>query len=506
VVAALAGAAGPLGAQGYRVDLDARLQGVQYRGWRLDSIALDQVNTVGGLLYTPDGYGVSCIAGRAYCLFYRAGDEIAAMPFVATADFSIWNLGVQGLRIHGTGRLATDFEDGPAANRLTGDLPTAWPGAAPVAQLLEAYLAYDRDWFEVRGGRLTEISRFGYTGYDGGALTVREARGRFEMAGWGGLALARGALVGPNSSLLNPLADYGRPNERELVFGSAVRWNFPWLRGQILYEREAEIDSGPDLVSSELLGGDLSLQAHRAVTVSGGLEYDFAYGTIGNAEGQVTALLPKRLGTVSVGGRRYRPRFPLWSIWTAFSPVPYHGLFGQAAVTPLARVQLRGRLERFAYDETDAAANLVSVESDGWRYGLGATYRYSADLNATLDYQAGFGPGAQAVTIDGGVFWRPLARLGVRASAAYVDRTLELRYSAAKLFQVGLDADVAVLPQLRGFGGVWYLDEQRERPDAAGFAWTQVRFNLGLRYGFGTSADRSTLPPAILRIPEGGAR
>jgi hypothetical protein len=30
--------------------------------------------------------------------------------------------------------------------------------------------------------------------------------------------------------------------------------------------------------------------------------------------------------------------------------------------------------------------------------------------------------------------------------------------------------------------------------------------NLGLRYGFGTPVDRPSLPPAILRIPEGGAR
>ena len=39
---------------------------------------------------------------------------------------------------------------------------------------------------------------------------------------------------------------------------------------------------------------------------------------------------------MSVGARRYRPRFPLWSIWTAFSPVPSTAVYGQAAVDVVA--------------------------------------------------------------------------------------------------------------------------------------------------------------------------
>jgi hypothetical protein len=507
VLGALALAAGPLRAQGYRVELDARLQGVNYRGWQLDSIPVAEVVTGSdGLAYTAGGIGVTCLPGRAYCLYYGPGDKIAAMPFVATADFAVWNLGLKGLRFEGTGRFATDFKDGPAANLVSGETPSAWPGAQPQAQLLEAYFAYAGGWYGLRGGRLTNVSRFGYTGYDGGELAFKALGGRAGLSAYGGWALARGALVPANSPLLNPLADYGRPATREILVGADVNWNLPWVSGRLLYQREFESDSGADLVSSELMGGDLALRPHRMVTVSGGLEYDFAYGNIGNAEGQLTTLLPKQYGSITLGGRRYRPRFPLWAIWTAFSPVPYSAWFGQASANVMQKIQLRGRVERFAYDESEAATNLVVVEDNGWRYGLGATYRHTADLHATLDYQAGFGPGAQAVTIDGGVFWRPRPKLGLNVGAAYVDRTLELRYSGAKLFQAGLDADVLLLPQLRAFGGAWYVDEKRERPDAAGFDWNQVRFNLGLRYGFGTSVDRPSLPPAILRIPEGGAK
>jgi len=500
---ALAMLAAPLSAQGYRVGLDARFQSLAYRGWHLDSIpAAQAVTGSDGLLYTADGIGLSCIAGSAYCRYFASGDQVRAMPFVATADVSIWNIGVRGLRFEGSGRLMSDFKDGPAASRLTGGSLSAWPGTQPAIQVLEAYLTYAGEWFDLKGGRLTEMSRFGYLGFDGASIGAREPGGRVGGSVYGGWSLARASLLSPASNTLNPLADIGLPQEREMVVGGDVHWNLRWLTGRLLYEREWD----SSLVSSELFGGDLALHPHRSVTISGGMDYDLAYGSVGNAEGMATVQLPKRYGTVAVGARRYRPRFPLWSIWTAFSPVPYHAYFAQTGVTVLERVQVRARIEQFAYEETDASTALIKVDSDGWRYGLGATFRRSADLFATLDYQAGFGPGAQAASWDGSVFWRPLRDLGLRANAAYVDRTMELRYSDATLTQVGLDVDYQVMPGLRAFGGAWYLKENRKRPDAAGVDWNQVRFNLGLRYGFGTPVDRPSLPPAILRIPEGGAR
>jgi hypothetical protein len=500
--------AGPLQGQGYRVDLDARVQGVSYRGWQLDSIPIGSVVTGSdGLLYTSDGFGVTCLAGDSVCTYYTAGEKVSALPASLMADFSIWNIGVRGLRIEGNARLVTDFEDGPVLNQASNDVQPAWPGAQPELQLAEAYLAYDREWFSGSAGRMTSVSRFGYIGYDGARVRVADPKGRVGVTAGYGLSLARGALVPWTDASLNPLAEY-RPGDREKVMGFDLDWNLPFVRGRILYEKEWGSDSSDvSLTSSELVGGDLTLRPHPSVTLSGGLDYDMAWGSIGNAEGSLTALLPDRYGNVTVGGRRYRPRFPLWSIWSAFSPVAYNAYFGQVGIYPIPQVQLRGRVERYSYEDTDASTALVTVESDGWRYGLGATYRYSADLHATLDYQAGLGPGAQALTIDGGVFWRPLPRLGLRGSAAYVERSLELRYNDATLWQVGLDADASVYQSLRAFGGAWYVNETRERDvDAAGFDWSQVRFHVGLRYGFGSTVDRASLPPAILRIPEGGAR
>jgi hypothetical protein len=508
VLGALALNAGPLGAQSYRVELDARFQGLNYRGWQLDSIPIGSVVTESdGRLYTPDGIGVSCIAGRDYCLYYSEGPKIKAMPAVLTADFSVWNLGVRGLRIEGTGRVLTDFEDGPVNNQTSGDVQPAWSAAQPSLQLMEAYLAYDQGWFSGRGGRLTSMSRFGYTGYDGAQVRIAEPQGRIGVTGRFGWALARGAVVPWTDATLDPLADY-RPPKRDNIVGLDLDWHLPFVNGRVLYERQWYSDSGATMRSSELLGGDVTLRLHPSVSIAGGLDYDMAWGSVGNADGALTALLPKHFGNVTLGARRYRPRFPLWSIWSAFSPVPYNAFFGQVGIYPTPKVQVRGRLENYSYEDAGTSTALVQVESDGWRYGLGGTYRHTSDLYVTFDYQAGLGPGAQALTVDGSLFFRPVPVLGLRASGAYVERTLELRYDDAKVWQVGLDADATISKGLRAFGGAWYVNEKREREgvDAAGFDWNQMRFQLGLRYGFGSTADRASLPPAILRIPEGGAR
>lgn len=504
-LAALALIARPLGAQGYRVELDARVQGVAYRGWHLDSIPADQVQERDGLLYTADGIGVTCVAGQPYCLYYEPGDKTQAYPFVATADFALWNFGVKGLRLEGSARMAYEGKDGPTLSNSTQEPMGAWPGTKPPAQLIEAYLAYDGPWYALRGGRLTDVSRFGYRGFDGAQVRIAEPRQRVGVTGRFGWALARGALVPWTDASLDPLDEY-RPAERDMLWGLDLDWNLPWLSGRVLYEREWTAEDDVTTVASELVGGDARVRLHRAVHVSGGLEYDFALGGLGNADGAITAMLPKSYGTVTVGARRYRPRFPLWSIWTAFSPVASTAFFGQAAVQVVPQVQVRARVEHYSYGETDASAPLTVIETDGWRYGLGATYRHSPSLNATVDYQAGLGAGAQALTVDAGVNWRPMERLRLRASGAYVERVLELRMSDNSLWQVGVDADATLRPWLRAFGGAWYLAEQRDRADAAAFDWSQLRIHLGMRFGVGSAADRPTLPPAILRIPEGGAQ
>jgi hypothetical protein len=53
-----------------------------------------------------------------------------------------------------------------------------------------------------------------------------------------------------------------------------------------------------------------------------------------------------------------------------------------------------------------------------------------------------------------------------------------------------------------------HYDEERDRPDAAAFDWTQWRLSAGVTVLFAHGGDLENLPPAIRRMPSGrnGAR
>jgi hypothetical protein len=504
-LAGLACSAAPLWGQGYRVRLESRFQSVQYRGWQLDSVRVaDVVSGPGGGLQTADGYAVTCLSGDAYCRYYTPGAAQRAQPFVTTADVSAWDFGVAGLSARANARVVTDLAS-----------PDAWPTAQPTLQVVEGYVEYARGLTVAQGGRLIEASRLGYTGFDGARVRVRPLNGKLSAAAYGGWALARGALLSVSDSLLNPLNEL-RPTKRGLVVGGEAGWNLRWIQGTARYEREMDPSASSTRVSSEQLGADVVLRPWRGVSVSGGADYDLVFGEWGSAEGQLTVAIPGTEAMAAVGGRRYRPHFDSWSIWGVFSPVPYNAAFGSLTMRLANRVQVRARGEVYEYANTETETPLVNVERSGWRGSVGATYVRSADLIATADYHIESGPGAGALGIDASVFWRPVPRVAVRGSAANLRRALELRFNDANVWQFGLDLDAQVLDQVRVFGGVLYYDESRagdrtvvvgatEYPDAAQLSWNQVRFNAGVRLWLG-GADRPTLPPAILRIPEEGAR
>lgn len=484
---------GGLAAQSYRVRLDTRFQSLAYRGWQLDSIALSSV-VVGpsGGLETPSGFAVTCVPGRLVCTFYRPQPQQDALPLVSTADVSLWDLGLPGLRVYARARAGADLAD-----------PDAWPGTTPAVQLVEGFAEYAGGAWSAQAGRLYQASRLGYTGFDGARGHARLLGGALAVSAYGGWGLAWGTTLPITSAAVNPLSEF-RPADRQIVLGGDVGWGLGPARGRVLYERE--IDPGPDHLVAERLGGDLQVRVLRDVSFVGGADYDLAFGELGSAEATVNVAIQRWKAAVAVGGRRYRPYFELWSIWGAFSPVPYHAGFAGVTVTPDPRVQVRARGEVYGYDSPDAATPLAPVEDGGWRASLGATYRRSADLIVTGDYHIEDGAGAGAIGLDGSVFWRPIPRLGLRGSVANLRRVLELRFDDATVWLYGLDADLEVVDAVRAFAGAAYYDEDHDRPDAAAFSWSSLRLHAGLRLTLGSGADRPTLPPAVLRIPEGGTR
>ena len=101
-----------LGAQGYRLRLDSRVQAVAYRGVTLDSVAANDS-------VTAAGYALQCNP-TGFCTFYRPGPIIHAVPVTTTADVTVWGLGVPGLSVRAIGRTVGDLSSGDN-----------WPGTAP---------------------------------------------------------------------------------------------------------------------------------------------------------------------------------------------------------------------------------------------------------------------------------------------------------------------------------------------------------------------------------------
>lgn len=473
-------------AQGYRLRLDSRVQAVSYRGVELQTVSRGLVDSVGG--FTFDGFSVSCLPGAATCSYFAPGPERRGGPLVTTADLSVWGLGIEGLRVRATGRLGVD---------LGGE--EVWPGTDPAVQLLEAYAEYATGRLTVQLGRTHRATRFGWVGFDGGLATVRPARS-LAVTAYGGWGLARGVALPVTSAALNPLDDF-QPRDRQLVAGADAVVQLPWITGRMLYQRE--VDPGIDAFVSERAGADLVLRPVQGISLTAGGDYDLANGWFGSGELTAGWLAPGGRANVTLGARRYRPHFPLWTIWGAFSPVPYRAAFGSASARPLPDLELRVRGEVYAFDAAEAATPLADVEEDGWRWSWGATWR--VDRWVTLDggYHADFGPGGSSRGFEGAVTWLPGSRVSVTVHGAQLLRPLEFRFDESEVWVFGVDGAAEITERLSVRAAVLRYEEERERPDAAAFDWDQFRLNAGVRLTLGSAFDRSLLPAAVLRIPEG---
>ncbi len=469
-------------AQSYRLRLDTRFQTVSFRGVTPDSIPADSAVTgpTGGF-QTPDGFAVVCTPGRDTCTYFRPGPRLASAPVVSSADLAVWGLGVTGLSIRGNARWGVD---------LTGD--EFWPGTQPALQLLEGYAEYQMPSITGRLGRQHVTGRFGWTGFDGAALTVRVPRRGLELTAYGGWGLARSLDVPMTSPSLNPLDDYQLP-ERHLTAGAALGWRS--RRADIRAEYLREVDPSVHYFISERAALTAVLRPAEHLTLTGSTEYDLAQGWWGTSE------LFLRYGdtrfNADAGVRRYRPFFELWTIWGAFSAVPYTAIDGSVAFTPVRNLRLRASGERYWFDGSGAETALASYEDRGWRTSLSATVQANRTLTVEAGYRAESGPGAASRTWEGRVTWLPSPTLTLSAFGSTFFRPLELRFDDAQVDAVGIDAAYRASDRLQfALMGAQYFEE-RQRPDAGAFDWNQFRLHARVTWVFGSDADRLRLPPAI---------
>jgi hypothetical protein len=477
-------------AQGYRLRLDSRAQRVSYRGVSQDSVLASQtvIGPTGGPR-TPDGFAVTCPEAGTYCYYFRPGPDLRSGPMVSTADLTLWGFGVRGLTVRMNGRLGVDL-----------GRSDVWPGTEPAVQLLEAYAEYAHREFTVRGGRQLLVNRLGVVGFDGGRATVRTGWHELEAEIYAGWGLARATALPVTSPVLNPLDDF-QPRRRQILAGAALRHTGRAMDVRADYQRE--IDGDTHNFVSERAAVALDLRPLDHWNLTGGVDYDLTNTWFGNADA-VLRYIDRRI-TVAGGVRQYRPHFDLWTIWGAFSPVPYHAVNAGIWFRPARGLELRGRWESYAFSETETETPLVQVDDDGWRVGAGVTYEPAPGWTLDLAYRRDDGPGASSHGFDGSVSFVPSRALALTAYGSSLDRPLEFRFEDASVDAFGLEAEWSPTPRLRLSLGAARYAEGRDRPDAAAFDWNQVRLQAGVTLLLQSNADVAPLPPA-LRTSRPGTR
>src|SRR5436189_223855 len=229
-----------------------------------------------------------------------------------------------------------------AAVDFTGSNP--WPGTDPALQLLTAYAEYSVERLTARAGRQLNSNRLGMIGFDGASITLRELRHGLDVSLYGGWGLARGVALPVTSPALNPIADF-QPSNRQLLLGAEAGWS--GRLGDVRAEYLREVDPASDYFVSERVGFAGVARPAAGWSLGAGADYDLAAGWWGSAEAALGYAAPRVTG--SLGVRRYRPHFDLWTIWGAFRPVPYTAVQGQVSIRALPQVQVRARGEHYRF-------------------------------------------------------------------------------------------------------------------------------------------------------------
>lgn len=472
-VAALALGVQALEAQQWRGRLYSRVQYVEARALRLDSIAIEEVGGVGRRREIGDTI-VTCAPGASHCFFRQPDDIESTAPLIQDLDLSAWGFGVQGLRLYFSGRIRT---------AIGGD--EFWPRTDDNFDLLAGYAELRRDRFRIRIGRDYQISGLGFYGYDGGSAVVRFEPAEIELEAYGGWGLARGLPEPVNSDALASLEEF-QPQDRNLLFGfRASARPVVGASFEAIYQREIETDRSG--IATERIGLEGSYAPSDRIWFRGHADYDLATDWWGKA-GATVGFSPA--GPLYVEGRlfRYRPVFSLQTIWAAFTPTPYTGWGITVGYQPYRDLSIRVEGERRAYGETEAEVPFFVVTDRTWRAGTSAQWqvgeRWSLQAGYWLNW--GFGAGLSAGELRAEIRPRDRLTLGARVSA--FQQLEEFRVGEGRVWSLGADAR-----WITDFATFWgALDRYRHdrRGDATAIDWTQVRGSLGVALYLGSEPGR----------------
>jgi hypothetical protein len=361
-------------AQGYSADVGLNAGTFELRGLRRDSLPESQVPGEGQRRELEDGTVVTCIP-EEFCRWFPSGDVESVSLVTEDLRVAFWP-GIEGLaaQVHLRARYGSD---------------DFWPRSDQELEALYAFVSYEDADYRVRAGRQQRTNGLGYYNFDGASFLWRGFDPvRIDL--YGGWSLARNLNAPRTGSLLED-ADEFAPDDRGLILGIDVQGRIgDYGTGAFTYQREIRDDRLG--LYTERVAGDVGVRLSR-VSVEVALDYDLAFEEFNEASLRVSAPLVSGIDAMAQV-RRYAPHFELWTIWGAFSPVGFDETRGWVAWTsPRGELRLEAGGAYRTYEDTDAGAQFVELEDDGWR-AFGQARWNREGWFASGSYQAEEGSGA----------------------------------------------------------------------------------------------------------------
>ena len=314
-----------------------------------------------------------------------------------------------------------------------------------------------------RRGRQLLVNRLGIIGFDGGRAMIRPGDG-LEAERLRGYGLARATALPVSSSALNPLDDF-QPRSRQLVAGGALGWS-----GRTDKSARIPARGGSRLPPVRLGAGRPLGEAEALLPLESGRSASTTWPTPGSETPTCAcAIRPPRYRT----GRRAAIPAPLRSLdhlgRLQSGALPRGERFALGAA--VARLELRGRWERYAFSPTETATPLADVDNDGWRFGVGASFRPNSVLDPRWGIPGGIWPGASVPRLRGERQRLAGSEPDADGLGSTLDRPLEFRFEETGVDVFGLDAEWRPSARVRlALGGAHYAEDRRP----AGRQWHRL--------------------------------
>ncbi len=440
-----------------------------------DSVPRDQVIVGAGGSLEFQGHPVFCV-GDFQCTFYRSADTEHAFELTQDVSLTAWGLGVEGL-------------SATALLRARADLGGAftWPRGDDAFDAILAYAELTRARYRVRVGRQETYSGLGFASFDGASLLL-DPLPWLRVEGYGGRSLAQG-LSEPRNDALRGVEDFV-PDRNAYILGADAEVSAFGASVDARYQREIWSDRSGLL--SERASLSLAAPLRAGFTLSGAVDYDFAFGHLGKARLSLHAPVPRFRLVVDAAYRHYIPYFELWTIWGYFSPVGYDegDLTATWAARPDLGIWASAGLRR--YGDAGTTLVLTPIENESHRFGLGARWSPTSPWSAEASYRQERGFGATLSNGEATVRWSPAERLSVAAYATAFQQIEEFRVGEGAVLGGGLSVS-APLPRGASLdaGLAVYRNAFAGRPSSTD--WNQLRAWSGLRIPIGT--DPGATPP-----------